>query len=95
MRAPARCDSRLRPRRGILTAAAAGLAVLAVGGGVALATIPGGGGAISGCYAKKDGSLRVIDASSATCKAGEAALVWNQTGPQGPKGDQGPKGPQG
>jgi len=84
-----------RSRRGILTAVAAGLAVLVVGGGVALATIPGSGGAISGCYSKKDGTLRVIDASSATCKTGEAALTWNQTGPQGPKGDPGPQGPKG
>lgn len=84
-----------RSRRRILTAAVAGLALLVVGGGVALATIPGGGGAISGCYSKKDGTLRVIDASSATCKTGEAALTWNQTGPQGPKGDPGPQGPKG
>jgi hypothetical protein len=84
-----------RSRRRILTAAAAGLAILAIGGGVALATIPGSGGVISGCYAKKDGTLRVIDASSATCKTGEAALTWNQAGAQGPKGDPGPQGPKG
>src|SRR5215467_13694795 len=70
------------------------MAVLAVGSGVALATIPGSGGVVSGCYAKKDGTLRVID-STAQCRSGEAALNWNQTGPQGPQGAQGPQGPQG
>ncbi len=50
---------------------------------------------INGCYAKKDGSLRVIDSSAAECKSGESALSWNQVGPQGPKGDTGPQGPKG
>jgi hypothetical protein len=86
-----------------LVVAAVGVAVLLVGGGVAFATIPGSGGAISGCYAKKDGTLRVID-SGAQCKIGENVLTWNQTGlqgapgpagPQGPKGDTGPQGPPG
>jgi hypothetical protein len=86
-----------------LAVVAVGVAALLVGGGVAFATIPGSGGAISGCYAKKDGALRVID-SGAVCKLGENALTWNQTGPQGatgpagpqgPKGDTGPQGPQG
>jgi len=76
-------------------AVAIGLVGLLVAGGVAFATIPGGGGVISGCYSKKDGSLRVIDASSASCKSAETALTWNQTGPQGPKGDSGPQGPKG
>jgi hypothetical protein len=80
-----------------LTVAAVGVAALLVGGGVAFATIPGSGGAISGCYAKRDGALRVID-SGTPCKIGESALTWNQTGPQGltgPKGDTGPQGPKG
>jgi hypothetical protein len=77
-----------------LVAVSTGIVALLVCGGVAFATIPGSGGAISGCYAKKDGSLRVID-SSAQCKSGEAALTWNQAGPQGPKGDPGPQGPKG
>src|SRR5215471_16423164 len=83
-----------RSQRRILRATAAGIAVLAVGSGVALATIPGSGGVVSGCYAKKDGSLRVID-STAQCRSGEAALNWNQTGPQGPQGSQGPQGATG
>ena len=78
-------------RRKRLTGVAVGLVALLAFGGVALATIPGSGGAISGCYAKKDGSLRVIDATT-QCRSGENALTWNQTGPQGPKGDAGAEG---
>jgi hypothetical protein len=81
-------------RRRRLAVTAVGLVTL-VFAGVALATIPDGGGVINGCYAKKDGSLRVIDTSVAQCKGGEAPLTWNQTGPQGPKGDPGPQGSKG
>src|SRR5436305_15320595 len=70
------------------------LAVAVVGGGVALATIPSNG-TISGCFAKRDGALRVIDGTATSCKATEAALAWNQTGPQGPQGPQGAQGPKG
>jgi len=79
-----------RPFFGVL---AAGVAVLALGGGVALATIPGPGGVIHGCYAKFSGAVRVIDTGQ--CKSTENPLSWNQTGPQGPMGPQGPKGLQG
>src|ERR671922_742774 len=66
--------------------------------GTAYATIPGGDGTISGCYAKSGGTLRVIDASVTSCKSGETALNWDQhgqPGPQGPQGEPGPAGPQG
>jgi hypothetical protein len=69
------------------------MAVLAIGGGVAYATIPGAGGVIHGCYAKLGGSLRVVD--TGTCRATESPLSWNQMGQQGPQGLQGPQGPQG
>jgi hypothetical protein len=100
-----RASRRARGRR--LAAIAIGLAALLVGGGAALATIPGGGGVISGCYARGDGSLRVIDTSAHHCGNGETALAWSQTPPQGQKGtagsqglkgdqgDQGPQGPKG
>jgi hypothetical protein len=71
---------------------AAGVAALLVVGGTALATIPGSDGTIKGCYTKGTGSLRVIDGSTSQCKAGEAALSWNQ---KGLKGDPGPQGPRG
>jgi collagen triple helix repeat protein len=79
--------------RSTLTGLAAGLVVLALGGGVAFATIPGPGGVIHGCYTKLSGAVRVIDTGS--CRPTESALTWNQTGPQGPQGPQGPKGAQG
>ena len=80
-------------RKKQLGAIAVGLVALLVAG-AALATIPSGG-AINGCYAKKGGSLRVIDSASARCKSGEKALAWNQAGTPGPKGDIGAQGPAG
>ena len=78
------------------SAAVAGLLVL-MSGGVAHAAIPDVGGIIHGCYAKKEGSLRVIDpAAGQSCDAKkEVPLNWNQTGPTGPQGAVGPMGPQG
>jgi Collagen triple helix repeat (20 copies) len=81
-----------------LAGIAIALVALLAGGGAALATIPGSGGAINSCYAKKDGTLRVIDPSTAQCGNGENALAWSQTPPPGAKGadgSQGPKGEQG
>jgi hypothetical protein len=69
--------------------------LFAVGSAVGLASIPGSNGVISGCYAKAGGDLRVIDASSSSCKSNEIALEWNQQGPRGPQGEPGPKGEQG
>jgi hypothetical protein len=51
---------------------------------VAWAAIPDAG-VIHGCYVKKSGALRVIEAGK-TCKATEATLDWNQQGLQGPPG---------
>ena len=94
--------------RAVIAGVAAGLVVLALGGGVAFATIPDGGGVIHGCYARPSGgtpagTLRVIDTGQ-SCQANENALNWNQAGqlgpqgpvgPQGAKGDAGPQGPKG
>ena len=91
----ARSNTNRRWGRRTLVTAAAVLAVLAIGGSVALATIPDSGGAINACYAKKDGILRVIDAPSVACKSTETALAWNQAGPQGLPGDTGPQGLKG
>jgi hypothetical protein len=63
--------------------------------GTAYATIPGGDGAIHGCYAKSGGTLRVIDAAVTACKSGETALDWNQQGVPGPSGPQGQPGVSG
>ena len=81
--------------RRTLVSVAAGLAVLAIGSSVALATIPGSGGVINGCYNRTNGALRVIDTSAAGCSNVESPLSWNQTGPQGLQGPQGAKGDKG
>jgi hypothetical protein len=82
-----------RKRIAALAVAAAGVLVA---GGVAYATIPDTNGVIHGCYATKDGSLRVIDtAAGQNCGPKETALDWSQTGPQGPIGPAGAAGPQG
>lgn len=66
-----------------------GMAVAAVAGtGVAMAAV--NTGVISACY-NSSGTLRV----ATSCRSGETALSWNQTGPQGPAGAQGPAGPAG
>jgi hypothetical protein len=69
--------------------------VLAVGvAATAWAAIPDGTGAISGCYAKKGGKLRVVKAGK-TCKKTERPLTWSQTGPAGAAGPRGATGPKG
>lgn len=83
----------------LLAAAVAVIALLACGG-VALATIPGSNGVISGCYVKPGyagaGKLRVIDAEAGkTCNSTENPLSWNKQGPRGPQGATGPAGPAG
>lgn len=57
---------------------------------VAVASIPDSNGVIHGCRDNKSGALRVIDSDKGqTCKSGETALTWNQSGPQGPAGISG------
>jgi len=85
---------RSHARRRRLAVLAFGLVLTLAGGGAALATIPDGG-TVNACFAKGTGAVRVIDASSAQCKAGESPLSWSQTAPQGPKGTAGPQGPKG
>jgi hypothetical protein len=73
-----------------LVVAVVAAAVVLAGGAVALASIPDAQGVIHACRNTKDGSLRVIDADAGqTCGKDEAALNWNQTGPQGPAGEPG------
>jgi hypothetical protein len=65
--------------------------LLAVGGGIAYATIPNNDGVIHGCWNHLTGQLRVYDPASGpntlpiACTPAEHALDWNQTGPQGPR----------
>jgi hypothetical protein len=78
----------------LVSIAGGGIAALLMAG-IAYATIPDGGGAIHGCYARSGGSLRVIDASVTNCKSGETSLDWSVRGPQGLQGPAGATGPQG
>jgi len=66
--------------------------IAALGCGFAYAVIPGASGVIDGCYLKENGQLRVIDASSTTCRPSEQALQWNVRGAQGLQGAQGVQG---
>jgi len=80
-------------RRSVALAVAV-VALAAVGVGVALAAIPSNG-QINGCFLKSGGTLRVIDTTVTTCKAGEQSLSWNVQGAPGAKGDTGAPGAPG
>jgi hypothetical protein len=70
--------------------------LLGVAGGVAYATIPSSSGVINGCYEKRTGILRVIDAQAgAKCLSIETPISWNQQGLKGDPGVAGPIGPAG
>jgi hypothetical protein len=80
-----------------LPAAAVVVIALFAFSGVALGTIPGSNGVISGCYIKDGfsgaGKVRVIDAQAGkTCNSTENQLSWNKQGPQGPQGPAGVSG---
>lgn len=86
---------RMSSRSMAVVGVAAGLSAV---GAVAAASIPDASNTIHGCYLNTGGNLRVIDTSApgAGCDgAGETALTWNQTGPQGPAGPKGDPGPAG
>jgi hypothetical protein len=54
-------------------------AMLAGAAGIALATIPGATGVINGCYEKRTGLLRVIDAEAGKkCTQWETPISWSQ-----------------
>ena len=81
---------------------AVGTVAALVAGGTAYATIPSSNGSVNGCYEKRTGILRVIDAEAgAKCLSIETPISWNQQGvqgnpgPAGPQGDTGPQGPAG
>lgn len=75
------------------------LALVLAASGFAVASIPGRGGIIHGCYKKHGGGLRVINRSkrgfAGKCRKSEKSLSWNQKGTPGTPGAQGTPGPQG
>jgi Pentapeptide repeats (8 copies)/Collagen triple helix repeat (20 copies) len=89
------------PRRlGIWRSALIAATALLVVSGIAYAAIPDSSGIIHGCYTTSSAHgqhlLTVHDtAQSPTCRRGETAIQWNQTGPQGPAGAVGATGPKG
>jgi hypothetical protein len=68
-------------RRALIPVAA--VLVVLVAGVAATAAIPDANGVIHGCRSLKTGALRVIDSEQGqSCGKDEAALTWNQKGPQ-------------
>jgi hypothetical protein len=84
-----------RSRRLLWIGAPITVAVLLLGVGSALATIPASDGTITACYGKALGLVRIIDASNQKCTSLETKLTWSQAGPQGNPGPAGPTGPAG
>jgi hypothetical protein len=80
----------------LFAALAASAVTAALIGGIAVAKIPSADGTITGCYDKRTGALRVIDAERGRrCKASEIRVSWNQRGPAGPQGAAGAAGAMG
>ncbi len=68
-------------RRGVgVFAAGAVSAAIAIGGGVAIASIPSSAtGAITACVNNSSGAVRIIDAQAGNhCGAGEATVTWSK-----------------
>ena len=77
------------------TALAALVASFGLAAPAAEAAIPDASGVIHACYNRISGNQRIIDTAVESCKNGEQAIQWSQSGPQGPQGAPGPQGPQG
>ena len=82
----------MRRTRLLLTGGLA--ACLVIGGGIAVAAVPDDENAITGCYDRTNGNLRIVDAEQ-PCRQSEARLTWNEAGTRGPAGVAGETGPQG
>ena len=77
------------------------VALFAVLGGVAYATIPGDGGVYTACMLNGVGTIRLIDPNlpptnlMGHCTSLESKITWSQQGPKGDTGAQGAPGPSG
>ena len=81
----------MNARKKLSLTIAGALAALAVGS-VAFGAIPDSVGVISACYEKSSGKLRLTATETGkpkACTSDEAAINWNQRGPQGPQGPAG------
>ena len=78
--------------------AVAAVAIFAIAGGIAYASIPDAAGVINGCYRTstddQKGQLRVVE-DPANCRSNEQPIQWSQRGVAGATGAAGPVGPQG
>ena len=63
------------------------------GAAYAVTSGPAAIGVIHGCYQKRSGTLRLVNAG-ATCLRSEQAIAWDVRGPQGVQGLTGPRGVQ-
>jgi len=81
-------------RQTVIMIGVATTVAVAVSAGIAMATIPGAGGTIQGCYQKNNGQLRVVD-TSVDCRASEVAISWNEKGQKGDAGAPGADGAPG
>jgi hypothetical protein len=75
--------------------AVAVIAVVAASTGVAVAAIPDRNGTITACYAKKGGSVRIIDVKKKCRSKTEKRISWNQAGKDGAAGTPGAPGQNG
>jgi hypothetical protein len=81
----------LRSRRRTLAVTGGAAVLLAVGAGIAIASIPDASGAIHACYKTAHGQARIVE-SAADCRSSETAIEWNQRGVAGPPGPPGMPG---
>jgi hypothetical protein len=87
--------------RRFLRLAILGVALFAMAGGIAYATIPGSAQVYTACMLKNVGTVRLIDPSLPSsnlmshCTSLETQVTWNQQGQQGPPGGTGATGPKG
>ena len=84
----------LRSRRTVV----AGVAIFAIAGGIAFASIPDADGVIHGCYRSAagdaQGQLRVVE-DPARCRGNETPIQWSEQGVAGPPGPPGEVGEDG
>ncbi len=87
---------RFRPRLSYANAMSTIAVFLALGGGAyaAVSSIPGPDGVIHGCYAKRNGALRLV-AATRKCSRKELPIAFEEIGPPGPRGSRGPTGTKG
>ncbi|BEP15897.1 hypothetical protein acdb102_42080 [Acidothermaceae bacterium B102] len=84
----------LRLRRRALVGSLAVATAAVLGAPWVASAAPSSAIVIRSCYYPNAAYLRVLTANH-TCRTGETALSWNQTGPTGPQGPAGPSGTPG